>query len=356
MPSIIEFNGKKYDSLTGKVLSSAIEKQSFGQNDVKKVFKPVSKNVDRAANNKTKIEIKNDFKSEGSVDKPKRTNREPIVRKRRAERPKTLMRSSVKKPKHKPAPEHKPSPRVGLYKELTRERARRARHISKSASVTKFSKSHAQRKSDITFSSKPLPVATQPQREAAPNSIVTQTEQLVDKLENAVQSAESHLEVFTEDKLKSKKSRKLAYALASFTSVLLIGFAVYQAIPFVRVKLASNTAGFSASLPGYAPSGYGLGSNLKADSGVVTMTYSSESDNKDYKIIQTPSRWNSDSLLNNYVLPASSQYERIDENGQIIYLYDQEKSATWLDNGIWYRLDGANNFSNDQLIRIVKGL
>jgi hypothetical protein len=355
MSSIIEFNGRKYDSLTGKVLSSAVGGQQSGLIDVKKVFKPAAKSMNGIVGEVKKVEIRSDFKSAEPTDKPKTAHRESIARHRRVESPKTLMRTAVKKPKHKLAPEHKPSPRVGLYKELTRERARRARHISKSSSVTKFSKSHAQRKSDITFTAKPLPVATQPPRTLT-DSVVTQTEHLAEQLEHAVQSAESHMEVFAEDKLKSRKSRKFAYAFASFTSVLLIGFAIYQAVPFAQVKLASNKAGFSAALPGYVPSGYGLENNLQSDSGVVTMTYSSEADNRNYKITQTPSRWNSDSLLNNYVLPAGSQYERIDKNGQTIYLYDAEKSATWLDNGIWYRLDGADNFSNDQLIRIVQGL
>ncbi|MEX2014563.1 MAG: hypothetical protein WD885_01350, partial [Candidatus Saccharimonadales bacterium] len=154
----------------------------------------------------------------------------------------------------------------------------------------------------------------------------------------------------------TSRSRTFAYALASFTSVFLIGFAIYQAVPVVQVKLASNKAGFNASLPDYAPSGYGLENDLKSDKGVVTMTYGSEAENKDYEIIQTPSKWNSDSLLNNYVLPYSSDYERIDQNGQTVYLYNSKNSATWLNNGIWYRLDGANNFSNDQLVRIVQGL
>lgn len=355
MSSIIEFNGKKYDSLTGRILSA--QKQPPHQIDEKKVFKPQAKTIDGISDSR-KIEIKSEFKTEEAIGKPKRSSREHIARSRKVEKPKTLMRSAVKRPVHKPASEHKPPARVGLYQELTRERARRAHHISKSTSVTKFSKSAPKRRSDVTFTAKPLPVVEQPApREiTADNNIVTQAEQLVGKLENAVQSAESHLEVLAESKLKSRKSRKLAYAFASFTSVLLIGFAVYQAIPVVQVKLASNKAGFAATLPGYAPNGYGLEKDLKADSGVVTMTYSSAADNKNYKITQTPSQWNSDSLLNNYVLPASSGYERIDENGQIVYVYDGQKSATWLDNGIWYRLDGANNFSNDQLVRIVQGL
>jgi hypothetical protein len=164
------------------------------------------------------------------------------------------------------------------------------------------------------------------------------------------------MEEYTGKRLRSSRSRTFAYALASFTSVFLIGFAIYQAVPFAQVKLASNRAGFNASLPDYAPNGYGLKSNLQSNPGVVTMTYGSESENKDYEIIQTPSKWNSDSLLNNYVLPYSSDYEKIDKNGQTVYLYNSKNSATWLDNGIWYRLDGANNFSNDQLIRIVQGL
>lgn len=343
MSSIIEFNGRKYDSITGNALSHANGVHSR-QINTKQVFKPQSKSLDGVVS----------VAKQPSQRRSNSVSRQPAEHKRKVEKPKTLMRTSVKKPTHKPAPEHKAPPRVGLSKELTKERARRARHIAKSKSITKFSKSASYRRSDVKFTAKPLPVAVQPHHFSS--EISTQADMLADKFEQAIQSAESHLEVFTGKKVKSGKSRVFAYAFASFVSVFLIGFAVYQAVPFVQVKMASNNAGFAASLPGYAPSGYGLENNLKADSGVVTMTYSSEQDNKNYKITQTPSQWNSDSLFNNYVLPASSQYERIDENGQTVYLYDGKKSATWLDNGIWYRLDGANNFSNDQLVRIVQGL
>lgn len=350
MSSIIEFNGKKYDSLTGRILSGH-DKQRAGQIDEKRIFKPEAKSLDGVKSSK-KIEIK----SEAEAKKPKPQHHSASVRgaagrSKRVERPKTLMRTAVKKPKYKPAPEHKPPARVGLAKELARERAHRAKHIPKSSHIAKFSKTAPKKRSDVTFTAKPLPVAAPPAVAEEPNQI----EYFAQKLEQAVQSAESHLESYTEKKLRRKRTRAFAYAFASFTSVFLIGFAIYQAVPFVQVKMASRNAGFSASLPGYSPNGYGLEKNLESENGLVAMTYSTE-DNKKYKITQTPSQWNSDSLLNNYVVPASGQYERIDRNGQTIYLYDDEQSATWLDNGIWYRLEGAGNFSNDQLVRIVQGL
>ncbi len=351
MSSTIEFNGKKYDSLTGRILST--HKQQAVEIDEKKVFESESKKIEVKSEADIKAEAKKPPKKHHSVG-----SRQAAGRGHRVERPKTLMRTAVKKPKHKPAPEHKPPARVGLHHEQAKERARRAKHIQRSNAVAKFSKSAPKKRSDIIFSSKPLPVAVRPAppRQVEQNNVITQAEQFAGTLEAAVESAQSHLEDYTEKKLRSNRSKTFAYALASFTSVFLIGFAIYQAVPFAQVKLASSKAGFNASLPGYAPSGYGLENNLQSDSGVVTMTYSSEAEKKDYKIIQTPSKWNSDSLLNSYVLPYSSGYERIDSNGQTIYLYNGENSATWLDNGVWYRLDGANNFSNDQLIRIVQGL
>lgn len=360
MSSIIEFNGKKYDSLTGRVLASEPDDNSDAL-EVKKIFKPAAHNIDGVNHRPKKIEIKSEAPVNTLTKKPAKTTRHSIARKRKIEKSKTLMRTAVKKSKHKPASEHKAPVRIELYKELKRERARRARHIEKSSLVKKFSKSTHQKstvKTNTTFKSESIPVAAPPT--SKPYSIAeearTQAHKFSGKLDQAIQSAESHLEVFTEEKLSSKKSRKFAYALASLTSVFLIGFAVYQYIPFVQVKMASSKAGFSASLPEYAPVGYELDNKLQSDSGVVTMTYNSSSDNKSYKITQTPSQWNSDSLLNNFVLTTSSQYERIEENGRIIYVYDNDQSATWLDNGIWYTLEGADNFSKDQLVRIVNGL
>ncbi|HEX5797921.1 MAG TPA: hypothetical protein VFX79_01075 [Candidatus Saccharimonadales bacterium] len=358
MSSTIEFNGKKYDKLTGRVLSSS--QQPLNDIDEKKVLETelniISKPKENKIEVKTETEINDDLKK--PVQKHKAAvSRQTADRRHRVEKPKTLMRTAVKKTKYKPAAEHNPPPRAGLHHEQARERVRRVKHIQRSSAVTKFSKSAPKRRSDTTFVSKPLPVVDQPPSvQPEENNLTTQVEQFTGTLEAAVHSAQSHMEEYTGKKFRSGRSRTFAYALASFTSVFLIGFAIYQAVPYVQVKLASDKAGFSATLPGYAPNGYGLQNNLKSDRGVVTMTYGSESENKDYEIIQTPSKWNSDSLLNNYVLPYSNDYERIDQNGQTVYLYNSKNSATWLDNGIWYRLDGANNFSNDQLVRIVQGL
>lgn len=358
MASIIEFNGKKYDTVTGRVIPGG---DSHKPSSVNNVIKPSKQSTNRivkstqeskkVSSTKSKIEVKTEQKSEKKVSKSKR-----IVQSnnnRNTEKSQTLMRPALKKPKYVSDGKHKPPTRVKLYKELTRERARRAQTIATSTHIKKFHKGST--KSKLVKSAQIAVKSPAKHAHVSTKKTVRQEPHLTDKFTEALHSAESHLEVFTEEKLHSKKTRRLTFATASIMSVFLIGFAVYQAVPFVRIKLASDKAGFSASLPSYSPSGFSLSNNLEADSGEVTLAYNSRTNDQNYKITETPSEWNSESLLNNYIVASNKQFQRLEDKGRTIFLYD-DSSATWLDNGVWYRLEGNASLSNDQLLKIVNGL
>ena len=341
MPSTIEFNGKKYNALTGNILSEESKEQ---------IIKPTSPNtIDGVIKSLHSAQTKH----RPPVQKTRQAHTH--VRAHSPEKPKTLMRQAVTKPKHAHPKKHTPKEKVRLYQELTRERAIRARSAPKSKLVSKFHKGPLPRKNLLKNAS--LEVTAQPSKaHGRVERPAHQAPNLTEKFEQAIESAQSHLETYADKKLRRKKTRRLAYALASFSSVFLIGFGIYQAMPFIKVKLASEKAGFSANLPAYSPSGYGLDGNLQAKSGEVALIYNSKTSAQNYRIVQSPSEWNSQSLLNNFLLSANKNYQRLEENGQTIFLYDSGYSATWLNNGIWYRLEGNTALPDDQLVRIANSL
>jgi hypothetical protein len=178
---------------------------------------------------------------------------------------------------------------------------------------------------------------------------------VIDQFEKAMQEASSHLETFVDTAAKAKKKRKFAYVSVSIFTMVLIGLGAYQALPLAKIKLAGNKAGFAASLPKYSPSGYGM-SDPKADYGKVVLPYKSRTDNtKDFSIVQEPSKWNSQALISDFLVTTNKKFQTVKGGGHTIYTYDGS-NATWVDGGIWYKLEGNASLSQDQLVKIANGL
>lgn len=330
----IEINGKIYDAHTGKHLGGADRLQDIIHQEVKQT--------------RPKQDIL------PPVREPKRQahlNRDP-------QKSTTLMRPVVKKPAVavKQQTKAKSTERVKLGTPH-HERIKRAEKVEKSPKIKRFnvhaSSSAVRPKVPVRAAQlevkEPAPVHKGPESTRAHNDWP-----VVDQFEKALQSASSHLEEFIDDAAASKRGRRLSYAAISLVAVLAIGFGAYQAVPTVKVKLAGNKAGFSADVPNYSPAGFGMsGSDAKA--GEVTLSYKSRSDDKGFKITQSPSKWSSQSLVSNYLDGTGKKYETIHSNGKTIYTYDKV-NATWVDGGIWFKVESNADLSNEQLIKIANGL
>jgi hypothetical protein len=276
---------------------------------------------------------------------------------RKTEKSHTLMRPAVKKPAVKPAPKKKIEeiPRV---LPVNRERLTRAKTVQKSHSIKRF---HHPAISQPTLQPKLQPVEVkQPSQPVAvalpalPKPPVNNWP-VIDQFEKAMQEASSHLETFADETVGTKKRRKLAYAIVSAAVVFGIGLGVYHEIPTAQVKIAASKAGFSPNLPSYSPSGFGLATPLKTSYGEVTLSYKSRTDDKSFDIVQSPSLWSSQSLVDNFLASSHKQYKTVKGTGRTIYTYDNS-DATWVDGGIWYKVQGNADLSDDQLLKIADSL
>jgi hypothetical protein len=133
------------------------------------------------------------------------------------------------------------------------------------------------------------------------------------------------------------------------------GYFAYNNVPNLAMKVASTRSGTPGALPDYSPSGFALGGPIKYSPGQIQISYSSNTDDRSFTITETKSEWNSDALLDNHVAANSRAYQTFQDNNKTIYIYDEDV-ASWVDNGIWYELNGNKSLNTDQILRIANSL
>ena len=149
---------------------------------------------------------------------------------------------------------------------------------------------------------------------------------------------------------------RLAPALAVVASLLLVGgYITYLNIPNVSLRVAASRAGIEATMPGYKPDGFSLNGPIAWSTGQVVISFASNTDERNYDVIQRNSRWDSQSLLANYVLEETADYTTFEESGLTIYVFEGA-NATWVNGGVWYTIEGESLLNPDQLINIATSL
>lgn len=116
------------------------------------------------------------------------------------------------------------------------------------------------------------------------------------------------------------------------------------------MKLADSRSGIAAKLPGYHPTGYALKGAINYAPGQVSYRFQTR-DNRSFSVTQTGSNWSSESLEKGFVATINQPTQRAEAAGRIVYLYGN--NATWVDGGIWYKLEGDSALSSEQLLKIA---
>ena len=353
--NVIELNGQKYDAATGKMLGS--------------VAVP-TKTAKRATHGPQHLD--------GFTRRPSGTKATPVAHKvhHQPERSKTLMRTVVKKPVapakiHAKTPAtspiaHKPAQKPTTLGETIRPgRAIRAVHTPKSTFISKFGQAAAAIKTE-SLAVRPAPIAIKAKPNSKAPSIInhpTQTPATADPFQSAIEQAVSHEQPkIKKTKVHHRIAKKLRVSprVVNFAAVTVLalgisGFIAYQNLPELAMRVAATRAGLRASLPSYQPSGFAMAGPIQYEPGEVTLNYKSNSDDRNFNVVQKNSSWNSETLLENFVTASSKAYQTFQANGRTIYIYDGNK-ATWVDGGIWYNIDGKSNLNSDQLLRIAGSL
>ena len=288
-----------------------------------------------------------------------------------AQRSQTLMRQAVKKPAHAApvkaingksmsgiaVPVRVSIGHVPRHQPGNQHREDRANKATRSELVSRFyGNSSVVPARPVTARVEVLPVAQAPaaaQHQGAAARPHSATASVISK---GLHNAQSHNQPAASFAPARSRRRRLVSAAASGLAVLLLGaFITYQNIPNISMRYAASRAGISAKTPGYQPAGFSLNSKIKYTPGQITMSFSSNTDDREFTITQRESAWNSETLRNNYIAATNAPVHAFEDKGRTIYLYG-DSSATWVNGGVWYDIKGDSQLNSDQLIRIATSL
>lgn len=347
----IEINGKKYDARTGKLLSDVAstypKKSTTSATKPKTAPKAVMQDVVR--------------------------HQSTPIKRRSVQKSQTLMRSAVKRPakpasvksaQARPVSDIAPAKKTSKPVQLLQTdiaRVNRALKIERSKLVSKFG---SQIKPSASVAPQPQHLASRieamPVRQAPAN--IRPLNPVESILEKGLKNAQSHKQTLdkktakTIKKAKRKtKSRIATYAAGALAAVLLGGFVAYQNIPNISMRYAAARSGVQATLPGYQPAGFALSNHIQYNPGQITIRFASNSDEREFRITQRETAWNSEALLSNYVTTKTDQVHKYEDKGRTIFLYG-DNSATWVNGGVWYDIEGNSELNSDQLIRIATSM
>lgn len=345
----IELNGHLYDALTGTKLT--------GGTQAGEVSKPA-----------TRIKVVDGVQRPKSPIRRGHPTTNIKTAKKVVQKSKTLMRTAVRKPASHPAtsqavftPHHIPAPRLN-----------RAQAVSQSARISRFGGHVSRLKPQVVA----LPVQAAPavqavtplnlQHHASPVARVSAGTDRV-SLEQAVHNATSHQQhklkkVTKHHHVTHKAAHKLrvspraVHVAAGFAAAVLIGgYFIYQNIPNLAMKVAATRAGITASLPGYRPAGFALKGGIEYSTGQIKVSYKSNSDDRFFNLVQKASDWTDQALRDNFVAGTKRAYQIFESNGKTIYIFD-DSSATWVEKGVWYQIQGNSALSSDQLVRLATSI
>jgi Domain of unknown function (DUF4367) len=224
------------------------------------------------------------------------------------------------------------------------DRLNRAKQISRSTSVAKFSQ-HFQstvgrdkpEQPALTSKASLKPVSSLPAAAATHHEALTK---LIGQMPPvSVPNANSHV----------------GRAAAVIGAIAIMGSYVWlQNYPKMAISAAGNKAGLSASMPGFVPSSYSLKKTI-TQPGLVTLQFATPNQTQSLTIDQHRTDWDSSSLLDNFVAKQDSEYASVSGQGLTVYLFKQNQAA-WINHGVWYSITGATRLSREQILKIAYSL
>ncbi|MFO0920261.1 MAG: DUF4367 domain-containing protein [Candidatus Saccharimonadales bacterium] len=348
--NVITLNGNRYDAVSGELLTKTVKSTPAHRLSS-------SANVDG-------------FMSPKPIKQPViKRNTQHISR--QTDKSKTLVRRIVNKPKATKQ-NTKTSPTVNKNKNLfvDHTREKRAKDIKQSRLISKFGQSIP---NQVKYS--PLPIATAPAEDTPQPTIKHTTPVLAatpkpkatnkgskSVLENALKNSNSHAKPPHKTTRRHKIAKKLKTKPSLLNiSIIVLAFTIlgiyfaYNNTANFALKLASTKSGVNGGIPEYKASGFSFNGPIEYKTGELTIKYKSNSDDRSYSITQKKSEWNNDALLANYVTSNNRSYQTLQEKGKTIYIYDADK-ASWINNGIWYEINGNSSLNAGQVIKIANSL
>jgi hypothetical protein len=381
----IELNGKRYDALTGNLLSlDAVTPKSNVSVSVKHHVKKPGAPAHHAKTSTTATAKK----SAGQVMDIRRAPAGHIKH-HRPEPSKTLMRKVVKKPEASVKRHVKTQPRTDVLAKtpahvlvpksslnhIDETRLKRAEHVAKNKLVSRF----GQVTSPVSHQAVHVAHQARHDVEAVIASVSGEIENIrpvyaatadaiarpsMDIFEQALARANSHKESYVDPKKAKKHAKHTAHHPAkrlarsgalALSALLIAGFIAYQNTANLTMRVAAHKAGFQANMPAFKPSGFAVG-KFTYGNGFVAVNFHSNSDSRAFSLTQQVSKWDSEALLKEFVSSAPGKsYQTLQASGRTIYTYGNN-NATWVDHGVWFNVESDGSLSTSQLVDLAASM
>lgn len=145
-------------------------------------------------------------------------------------------------------------------------------------------------------------------------------------------------------------AKNIVFALsATVVIVFAIGYFIKINMPNISVQVAAMQAGIEGKYPTYIPKEFSL-KETRSETNKITLVFVSNND-QTFELIEEKTFWDSTTLLNNYVKKSWEDYSTIREQGLTIYVSDS--NASWVNNGIIYKINATDNILSKQQIRSI---
>ena len=142
-------------------------------------------------------------------------------------------------------------------------------------------------------------------------------------------------------------SFSMGFAVAMFG----IGYLTYVNLPDIASRITAFQSGVAVETPAYIASGYSPKGLAYFDGKNVNFEYKKGDSN--YKVQQSQSGWDSSALLQNYVTKKwSEDYSTTYSNGLTIYS-NRRGESVWVNNGKLYKVEVSGNKISDEEIRKI---
>ena len=156
-----------------------------------------------------------------------------------------------------------------------------------------------------------------------------------------------------------KKSVKMHFGLGrvmlalccTAAAVFAIVYFVNLNMPDISMRVAAMQTGIEASYPSYVPKDFNL-SSIGSEEGRISLNFSNAKTGDTFYMTEENSSWDSSALLTNFVKNEYGEdYSTIREQGLTIYI--SGSNATWVNGGVLYKINAADEVLTKQQIRSI---
>lgn len=152
----------------------------------------------------------------------------------------------------------------------------------------------------------------------------------------------------------ARQPRLITILTATLALLLLGGYLTYMTLPSISMRVAASRAGVDAGMPNYKPDGFSLSGPITYSPGEVVINYKSNTNQNSFTLRQKASNWDSQAVLDNYVMQQTDNYLTFQERGLTVYTFGDK--AAWVNGGLLYTLEGDAGLSSEQILRVATSM